>query len=76
MYDWFKAAGIRAIKTAAQSAVAIIGTSTVLGDVDWLMVLSAAAVAAILSMLTSVAGIPEVDDGTSILSTGKTEKAE
>ena len=76
MYNWFKAAGIRAIKTAAQSAVAIIGTSTVLGEVDWIMVLSAAAVAAILSMLTSVAGIPEVDGGTSVLSTGKIEKAE
>lgn len=76
MLNWFKAAGIRAIKTAAQSAVAIIGTSTVMGGVDWLMVGSAALLAAILSLLTSVAGIPEVDGGTSILSAGKVEEAE
>lgn len=76
MCNWFKAAGIRALKTAAQSAAAIIGTSTVIDEVNWIMVLSAAAVAVILSMLTSVAGIPEVDGGSSILSTGKIEEAE
>lgn len=73
MKNWIKAAGIRAIKTAAQSAVAIIGTSTVMGGVDWLMVGSAALLAAILSLLTSVAGVPEVDGGKSVLSAGEAE---
>lgn len=59
---WFKAAGIRAIKTVAQSAVATIGTSVAMGDVDWRLVLSASVLAGILSLLTSVAGIPEVPD--------------
>lgn len=59
---WFKAAGIRAIKTVAQTAVATIGTSAVLNEVDWLMVASASAVAGILSLLTSVAGLPEVQN--------------
>ena len=58
--NWVKAAGIRAIKTVAQTAVATIGTSAAVGEVDWLMVASAAALAGILSMLTSVAGLPEV----------------
>ncbi len=57
---WFKAAGVRAIKTVAQTAVATIGTAAVLGDVNWLMVGSAAVLAGILSLLTSVAGLPEV----------------
>ena len=57
---WFKAAGIRAIKTVAQTAVATIGTSAVMGDVNWIMVGSAALLAGILSLLTSVAGLPEV----------------
>ena len=57
---WFKAAGVRAIKTVAQTAVATIGTSAAMGDVDWLMVGSASLLAGILSMLTSVAGLPEV----------------
>lgn len=59
---WFKAAGVRAIKTVAQTAVATIGTSAVMGDVNWKMVLSASVLAGILSLLTSVAGIPEVPD--------------
>lgn len=58
---WFKAASIRAIKTAAQTAGSIAVTGTVMSDVDWVMVLSAAALAALLSILTSLAGIPEVD---------------
>lgn len=62
---WFRAAGVRALKTVAQTAVATIGTQTVLGQVDWIMVASASALAGILSLLTSVAGIPEVGDGDS-----------
>lgn len=58
--EWFKCAGIRAIKTVAQTAVATIGTSAVLSQVDWRVVLSASVLAGILSMLTSIAGIPEV----------------
>ena len=61
--NWFKAAGIRAIKTIAQTAIATIGTSAVMGDVNWVMVASASALAGILSMLTSVAGLPEVNEG-------------
>ena len=75
MKDWIKKAGIRAVKTMAQAAIAMIGTAVVLGDVDWLMVASATALAGILSLLTSVAGIPEFEDGTSLLSTAKTDKA-
>lgn len=64
---WAKAAAVRAIKTAAQAAVAIIGTSVAMGQVDWVMCGSAAALAAVLSLLTSVAGIPEVEGGASPL---------
>lgn len=59
---WFKAAGIRAIKTMAQSAIAVIGSSAALGDVNWVLVVSTAAVSGIVSMLTSIAGLPEVKE--------------
>ena len=63
MKEWFKAAGIRAIKTVAQTAIATIGTAAVLGDVNWVMVASAAALAGVLSLLTSVAtGLPEMNN--------------
>lgn len=58
--NWFKAAGVRAVKTVAQTAVATIGTSAVMGEVNWLMVGSASLLAGILSLLTSIAGLPEV----------------
>lgn len=57
---WAKAAGVRAVKTVAQTAVATIGTAAVLGAVDWRMVVSASVLAGVLSLLTSVAGLPEV----------------
>ena len=59
---WARAAGIRAVKTAAQAAIGAIGASVALGEVDWLLCGSAAALAAVLSLLTSVAGLPEVDE--------------
>lgn len=58
--NWIKAAGVRAIKTVAQTAVATIGTAAAMGEVNWVMVGSAAALAGVLSLLTSVAGLPEV----------------
>ncbi len=64
--SWIKAAGIRAMKTLAQSAVAAIGTTATLGGVDWKLVASTAALAAVLSLLTSVAGLPEVDNVTHV----------
>jgi hypothetical protein len=59
--EWIKAAAIRAIKTVAQTAVAIIGTSTIVTDVNWKIVACSAALAGIVSLLTSVAGLPELD---------------
>ena len=61
--SWLKAACVRAIKTVAQTAVATIGTSALLSQVDWRMVISASILAGVLSLLTSVAGLPEVSDG-------------
>ena len=60
--SWWKAAGIRALKTMAQTAAATIGTSAVISSVDWRMVISSAVLSGVLSLLTSVAGLPEVED--------------
>lgn len=62
MKIWLKAAGIRAIKTVAQTAVATIGTSAILSDVNWVAVVSASVLAGVLSLLTSVAGLPEIKE--------------
>ena len=59
---WAKAAGVRAIKTVAQTAVATIGTAAAMGAVDWKLVVSASALSGVISLLTSVAGIPEVEE--------------
>lgn len=61
--QWFKAAGIRAIKTMAQTAIATIGASATMGEVNWVMVGSASLLAGVVSILTSIAGIPEVKEG-------------
>lgn len=72
---WLIAAGIRAIKTMAQTAVSIISVGTVMQDIDWMMVLSATALSGILSILTSIAGLPEVASGTPLSEIAKpTEK--
>ena len=60
--SWWKAAGIRALKTVCQTAVATIGTAAAMAQVDWMMVLSASVLAGILSLLTSVGGLPEVTE--------------
>lgn len=62
--QWFKAAGVRAIKTAAQTALTMITVGQAFFEINWLNVLSVSGVAAVFSMLTSIAGLPEVDDGT------------
>lgn len=59
---WIKAAGVRALKTVAQTAVATIGTAAVMGEVNWFMVGSASLLAGVLSLLTSVAGLPELEE--------------
>ena len=59
--QWFKAAGIRALKTVAQTAIATIGTAAAMHSVDWKLVLSASVLSGILSMLTSIAGLPELE---------------
>lgn len=64
MKEWWKAAGVRAIKTVAQAAIAMIGTAVVLDEVDWIMVISASVLAGILSLLTSIAGLPELETDT------------
>ncbi len=61
MVKWFKAAGVRAVKTIAQTAIATIGTSAVMSEVNWMAVLSASLLAGILSLLTSAAGLPELE---------------
>lgn len=60
--QWIKKAAVRAIKTMAQSAIAMIGTSVVIADINWVMVASATAVAGVLSLLTSIAGLPELEE--------------
>lgn len=62
MKNWLKCAGVRAVKTMAQTAVSLIGVGCVMSDVDWLMVGSASLLAGVLSLLTSVAGLPEMEE--------------
>lgn len=61
--DWIKAAGVRALKTVAQTAIATIGVSAVMSEVNWIMVGSASLLAGIISLLTSIAGLPELNEG-------------
>lgn len=75
--EWIRAALVRALKTVAQTAVALIGTQAVgILDVDWVAVLSASTLAGIISILTSIAGLPEVPDGSKLQSTVNVEKME
>ena len=71
LIKWAACAGVRAIKTAAQSAIGTIGASVAMGEVDWALVGSAALLAAIVSLLTSIAGIPEVEGGASVAKLAK-----
>ena len=73
---WAAAAAVRAIKTAAQAAIGVIGATTYMGGVDWLLVASSAILSAILSLLTSVAGIPEVENGANIAQLAKAKEVE
>lgn len=69
--DWAEAAGIRAVKTFAQTAVTLIGSGTVgFTDLDWVQIISVSGVAAVVSILTSIAGIPEVEGGNSVFKIG------
>lgn len=72
--SWVKAALVRAVKTAAQTFIATIGSAAILSEVDWVVVASATALAAILSVATSVAGIKEVDDGASLPQIAKSKQ--
>lgn len=72
--SWWAAAGVRALKTIAQTAVATIGTSTLIEDVNWLLVLSASFIAGLLSLLTSLAGLPEVDDDSPLIDTSNEDE--
>ena len=60
---WFKAAGVRAVKTIAQTAVGVIGSSAIISEVDWRVVVSASILSGVVSLLTSVAGLPEIKEG-------------
>lgn len=71
---WIKAAGIRAIKTVAQTAVATIGTAAVLSEVDFVMVASASVLAGVISLLTSIAGLPELNTSTEQIETTETKE--
>lgn len=73
---WVLAAFVRALKTAAQAALGAIGASTIMGDVNWIMCGSAALLAAIVSLITSLAGIPEVGEGASVIKLAKAQDSE
>ena len=74
--SWWAAAGVRALKTVAQTAVATIGTSTLIEDVNWLLVLSASFIAGLLSLLTSLAGLPEVADDSPLIDNSSNDDEE